>query len=111
MLWNRTWRSSGFRFPAPDPDNNVFSTVFQQKNCTKSCLFNVRSSTVSRKVGLSFLIFAFHFMLDPDPKPVPEPDPECIPVPEPDAEYIPVPLRQKVPVPVRQHCLVSIRDQ
>jgi hypothetical protein len=55
-----------------------------KKMCTKSCLFNARSSIISRKDGLSFftLTFVFYFMLDPDLNPVPEPDPEeeCIPV-------------------------------
>ncbi len=37
--------------------HTIFCTVFQlQKMCTKSCLFNVRSSIVSQKVGLSFFV-------------------------------------------------------
>jgi hypothetical protein len=81
----------------PDPDNIKHN--FQQQNiCTKSCLFNVRSSIISQKVGLSFLYFVtfLHFILDPDrnpdtePEPDPEPEPYCIPVP--------APLRQKVMV-------------
>jgi hypothetical protein len=38
--------------PVPVPDPDFFSTVFQQqKICTKSSLFNARSSIVSQKVG------------------------------------------------------------
>ncbi len=45
--------------PVPDPVNT--STVFQQqKICTKSYLFSVRSSIVSQKFGLLFLIFDFY---------------------------------------------------
>jgi hypothetical protein len=58
-------------------------------------------------LNLDFLIFVFHFMLDPGPNLVPEPKPVplrqkvAVPVTEPE----PVPLRQKVavPVPVPQH--------
>jgi hypothetical protein len=49
------------------------------------------------------LTFVFHFMMDPDPNPVPELDPE--------SECIPVPRRLKVTVPavpVPQHCLYGI---
>ncbi len=70
----------------------------QQIICTKSCLFNARSSTVFKKVGLSFLSFVFRLMLEMDSNP--DPEPESI--------LVPVPLRQKVevpavPVPVSQH--------
>jgi hypothetical protein len=37
--------------------------------CTRSCLFNARSNSVSQKVGLYFFYFLtliFHFMLDPE---------------------------------------------
>ncbi len=61
----------------------VFRTLFQirtkiRTNCTKSCLFNVRSSLFPRKLISIFFwffyVFTFlvHFMLDPDPNPIPE---------------------------------------
>jgi hypothetical protein len=86
--------------PIPAPD--IFRTVFQQQNiCTKSSLFNARSSIVSQKVGLycNFLFFNFcstFVILDWF-----DPEQECITVP------VLVPLRQKVEVPavpVPQHC-------
>jgi hypothetical protein len=59
-------------FPAsvPVPDPNLFSTVSctvlqQQKICTKSCLFNARSSNDSQKVGphnFCFLTFVLNFV-------------------------------------------------
>ncbi len=71
----------------PDPDN-IKDSFKHKKICKKSCFFNVRSSIVSQKFGLTFLIFwllcsVFHFILDPDPNPVPESEPKCIPVPVP----------------------------
>ncbi len=82
--------------PVPVPDPDLFSTVFQQQNiCTKSSLFNAKSSIVPRKLASNFGLFDFciHFRLDPEQ--------ECITVPGL------VPLRQKVEVPavpVPQHC-------
>jgi hypothetical protein len=39
------------QIPVSDPD--LFNTAFHiNKNCTKYCLFNARSSNVSQKVGL-----------------------------------------------------------
>ncbi len=46
--------SEKFRFRIQTISNRVFQ---QRKICTKSCLFNVRSKTVSQKVCLSFFIF------------------------------------------------------
>jgi hypothetical protein len=56
------------RFPiqVPVPDPDLFSTVFQQKICTKS--FSPRSSIVLRKLPSQFFIFILHFMLDPGPE-------------------------------------------
>jgi hypothetical protein len=57
----------------PDPD-----TGFPKKNCTNSCLFNVRSSLFPKKLCSHFLfdVFYLHFMLDPEPNLVHEPDPD-----------------------------------
>ncbi len=47
----------------------VSSTVFN-RNCTKSYIYNVRSSIAYKKVIISFvnfLTFVFYFLLDPDP--------------------------------------------
>jgi hypothetical protein len=58
--------------PVPDPEHSVSTT----KLCTKSFLFNVRSSIIFQKDGLSFFIlfFSLYFMLDPDSNPALEPD-------------------------------------
>ncbi len=42
--------------PAPNPDN-IWYSFSTTKNLYKSGFFNVRSSIVSQKVGLSFWIF------------------------------------------------------
>jgi hypothetical protein len=57
-----------------------------QKFVQKSCISDVRSSIVSRNVGLPFVIFYFR-----------------IPFYVASAIPVPVPLRQKVAVPVRFH--------
>jgi hypothetical protein len=45
----------------PDPSSQYLAQFFHnQKNCSKSCLFSVKSSIISKKVGLSFLIFYFY---------------------------------------------------
>jgi hypothetical protein len=67
VLWNRNdllrfrfrlWKSLGSDFgfgsgpaPVPIPYPDLFSIVFQQQH------INVRSSSISHKVGLSFMIF------------------------------------------------------
>jgi hypothetical protein len=52
-----------------------------KKICTKSCIFNARSSIVSQKFGLycnfEFFTFIIHFMFDLGPNPVLEPHPEA----------------------------------
>ena len=74
LLWNRNdfYYGSG-------SGSRQYLIFFQQQQKTgpKSRLFNVRSSIISQKGGLSVLIidFLFHFMLDPDPNPAPEPEP------------------------------------
>jgi hypothetical protein len=75
---------------------SVSGSSFKSGLCSKSCLFNARSSIVSQEVGLKFFYFLaseLHFILDPGPNPVPEPDPE------PEFITVPVPLRQNVAVP------------
>jgi hypothetical protein len=82
----------------------IFSTVFQQnKLCKKSCLFNVRRSIISQKIGLSLFefLFFFHFMLDLDPNLAPAPEPQCIPGQVPIRQNVTVPA---VPALVPQHC-------
>jgi hypothetical protein len=85
-------------FPVPVIQTILYLAQFlNNKICEKkTCLFIVRSSIVSKKADLSFLIlllFYIIFMLDPDSNRVPEP--ECTPVP--------ASIRQKVAVPVPQH--------
>ncbi len=53
MLWNC---NDFIAVPVPDPDPDIFMLF------NKSCLFNVRSSIISQKAGLSFLIF-FYFII------------------------------------------------
>ncbi len=45
----------------------------------------LEAASFHRKVAsnLNFLTFVLHFMLDPDPNPVPEQESECITVPFP----------------------------
>ncbi len=68
MLWN-------FRIQIRNRIQTIFISIYKKKNCTISCLFNVRSSIVSQKVVISFWIFlrfftfVFHFMLNPDSDP------------------------------------------
>ncbi len=82
QFWGTVLNYSGFSsyfgkvlvlVPVPGPDQDLFSADFHQKICAKSCLFKPRSSTVSQKVRLIFLILTLvlHFMLDPGPNPVP----------------------------------------
>jgi hypothetical protein len=60
--------------PVPDPNN--ISSVFQQnKICSKSCIFFQcqKQHYFPESWPLTFdFCFIFHFMLDPDPNPVPE---------------------------------------
>ncbi len=53
LLWKSVGSGSGpVPAPVPVPDPDLFSTIFNNKNCTKSCLLNAKSSIFSQKVGL-----------------------------------------------------------
>jgi hypothetical protein len=84
VLWNRNdllrfrfrlWKNFGFGSgSSSDSGSRQYLAQFSaSKTCAKSCFFNVRSSFVSQKFGLTFdfLTFVFckciHFILDPDP--------------------------------------------
>jgi hypothetical protein len=44
-----------FPFPVPVPDPYLISTFKKKKICTKTCLFNAKSSIVPRKLASNFL--------------------------------------------------------
>jgi hypothetical protein len=69
-----------FRFRLRFGIQTIFSTVFHRKKIVQNLAISMLgSSTVPMKLASHLVIvtFVFHFMLDPDPNPVPECIPAC----------------------------------
>ncbi len=62
--------------PAPDPDNTLFSTIFQQQKFVKNHAFLMSEAAyLPESWPVRFFYFLLHFILDPDLNTVPEPEP------------------------------------